>query len=65
MNRRRIGRRRDGESGQTLVEFMVVAPLLFMLLFGIIEFALLLQAWQTVQHAAQEGARYAATGRTD
>lgn len=35
------------------------------IVFGIVDFARLLESWVTVQHAAREGARYALTGRTD
>lgn len=52
--------RRD-ESGATLVEYAVVAPFLFMLLFGIVEFALLTSSFTGVWTAAREGARYATT----
>ncbi|MEX2245309.1 MAG: TadE/TadG family type IV pilus assembly protein [Dehalococcoidia bacterium] len=53
------------ERGQSLAEFALVAPLLFILIFGIIDIARLYQAWVTVQGAAREGARYGVTGRTD
>lgn len=49
------------ERGATLVEFAVVAPLLFLLLFGVIEFARVVSAYTTVWTAAREGARYATT----
>ena len=61
--RRRTSRRR--ERGQTLAEFAMVAPILFILVFGIIDIARLYNAWVTVQGAAREGARYGVTGRTD
>lgn len=49
------------EHGASLVEFAVVAPLLFLLLFGIIEFARVGHGFNTVWTAAREGARYATT----
>lgn len=52
---------RQRESGATLVEYAVVAPFLFMLLFGIVEFALLTASYTGVWTAARESARYATT----
>lgn len=49
------------DHGASLVEFAVVAPLLFLLLFGIIEFARVGHGFNTVWTAAREGARYATT----
>jgi hypothetical protein len=57
--------RRDGERGQTLVEFALAALVFFILIFGIFDGARLFQSWLAVQHAAREGARYAVTGRGD
>lgn len=54
-------RRHNKEKGATLVEFAVVAPLLFLLLFGVIEFARVVSAYTTVWTGAREGARYATT----
>lgn len=52
---------REKESGATLVEYAVVAPFLFLLLFGIVEFALLTSSFIGVWTSAREGARYATT----
>ena len=52
---------RGHERGASLVEFALVAPLLFLLLFGVIEFARLGHGFTTVWTAAREGARYATT----
>ena len=49
------------EAGATLVEYAVVAPFLFLLLFGIVEFALLTSSFTGVWTSAREGARYATT----
>lgn len=43
-----------------MVEFAVVAPLLFLLLFGIIDFGWAFSQNLDVKHAAREGARLAA-----
>jgi len=57
---------RGHERGASLVEFALVAPLLFLLLFGVIEFARLGHGFTTVWTAAREGARHATTvGDTD
>jgi hypothetical protein len=53
------------ERGASLVEFALVAPLLFVLLFGMIEFGWLFGQFNEVRHAAREGARYAAVSRPD
>ncbi|HEU5369017.1 MAG TPA: TadE family protein [Ktedonobacterales bacterium] len=59
-------RRRRHQSGQTLVEFALVAPLLLMVIFGTIEFCFLYQSVNTVSFAAREGARVGAVlGPTD
>jgi len=53
--------------GQTLVEFALIAPIVFILLFGIIDFGMALDHRIVLQHAVREGARYAAVhdGCTD
>jgi Flp pilus assembly protein TadG len=45
------------ENGGTMVEFAIISPLLFILLFGIIEFAVLLFDKATITNASREGAR--------
>ncbi|MBE2222257.1 MAG: pilus assembly protein [Anaerolineae bacterium] len=52
-------------TGQALVEFALMAVILLMIIFLIIEAARILWAWGTVQNAAREGARYAVTGEFD
>ena len=48
------------ENGASLVEFALIAPLLFLLLFGVIEFAWVFSQNLDVRHGAREGARLAA-----
>lgn len=48
--------------GAALVEFAIVVVLLITLVFGIIEFGLLLKDYLTLNQAAREGARSAALG---
>lgn len=55
---RRIARlRRKGEKGQSLLEFAMVAPIFFLVLFAIIDFGMAFHAWITVTNSAREGAR--------
>jgi len=56
-----VSRSRRGETGATLVEFAVVAPLLFLLLFGVVEFGRAVITYTGVTTAAREGARYGST----
>ena len=45
--------------GQALVEFAIVAPIFFLLMFGIIDFGRYVYYVQILNNAAREGARYA------
>lgn len=45
--------------GQAMVEFALVAPMFFLLLFGIIEAGRFIFYYETLNHATREGARYA------
>ncbi len=56
-HRRRPARGRS--AGQALVEFALVAPIFFLLLFSIIEFGRYVYTVQILNEAAREGARYA------
>jgi Flp pilus assembly protein TadG len=51
--------RSDRTRGQALVEFALVAPLFFLLLFAIIDFGRYVYYVQILNNAAREGARYA------
>ncbi|MFA6665938.1 MAG: TadE/TadG family type IV pilus assembly protein [Armatimonadota bacterium] len=50
------------KNGTALVEFAIVVTLLFVLVFGIIEFGLMLKDYLSLSQAAREGARSAALG---
>ena len=50
---------RPRSKGQAMVEFALVAPLFFMLIFGIIIIGIGVYYQQQVAHAAREAARYA------
>jgi hypothetical protein len=58
-------RRRRKTGGAAALEFALVAPLLFLLLFGIIDLALMFWVELSMQHAVREGARYAVTGQSE
>ncbi len=50
-------RRQSGQSGQSMIEFLIVYPVLIFLLFGIIQWSLIYQARVTLDHAALLAAR--------
>jgi hypothetical protein len=49
--------RRGGRSGQALVEFILILPILLLLVFGLIDFARAWSAHHAIADAAREGAR--------
>lgn len=55
--RRRVAARLLGERGAAAVEFALVAPVLLLLLLGIIELSKVYNAQSTLSAAAREGAR--------
>ncbi|MCU0522401.1 MAG: pilus assembly protein [Anaerolineae bacterium] len=57
MSRRYRGSR-SSESGQDLVEFALLLPLLLLVLFGIIEFGIAVFAYNTTANVGREVARY-------
>jgi Flp pilus assembly protein TadG len=58
-----LERREHGQRGVAMVEFAIILPLLILLLFGIIEFGLLLFNKQVITNASREGARYGIVAR--
>ncbi len=52
--------RGEGDRGATLVEFALVAPLLFALIFGMVEFGWAFTQTLDIRHGAREGSRLAA-----
>jgi Flp pilus assembly protein TadG len=46
------------EDGAAAVEFAIVLPLLMLILFGIIEFGLILYNQEVITNASREGARF-------
>lgn len=53
------------EKGQSLVEFALMLPLLIVILFGIIDFGRVFNAYLTINHASREAARAASIGKDD
>lgn len=47
-----------------MVEMVIIMPLLFMLLFALVEFSVLFGRWQMLSNAAREGARTAVVFRS-
>jgi len=50
---------------QSMLEFALALPILLLLIFGIIEFGRLLQAWLALENGARFGVRFAVTGSFD
>lgn len=57
--------RTQSERGASAVEFAIVIVLLFMLVFGIIQFGMAYHRFQGLQAAAREGARAASIGASE
>lgn len=51
--------RRTSDEGASALEFALVLPLLLLLVFGTIQFGLIFNQWQQLEHATREGARWA------
>jgi Flp pilus assembly protein TadG len=48
---------RLGDRGAAAVEFALILPLLLLFLFGVVQFGFLFSVYNTMTHAAREGAR--------
>ncbi len=59
----KLGRAIRARSGEAMVEFALVAPLFFVLMFGIMDFGRLFFTEETLQYAVREAGRYAVTGQ--
>jgi TadE-like protein len=55
--RRARPRRDDGERGAALVEFTIIAPILFLIIFGMIDFGIAFADYQNVRSGTREAAR--------
>lgn len=51
--------KKHGYRAQAIVEFAIVAPILFMMLFGVLEVGRLIYVYAVVNNASRDGARYA------
>ncbi len=58
-------RRLEGDGGAVIVEFALLAPLFFMLIFGIIEFGWIFAQHLDVRHGTREGGRLVAVDFAD
>jgi Flp pilus assembly protein TadG len=55
---------RRGQSSQALIEFALISPVLLLLLFGIVDIGRAIFYYDTLNHAAREGARAAVQAQT-
>lgn len=55
-------KRIKAKAGQSMVEFAMVVPLFFLLVFGIFDFGHLFYVQMTLQNALRQAGRYAVTG---
>jgi Flp pilus assembly protein TadG len=53
------------QSGATVVEMAIIAPVFLLVLLALLELSLMFFATLTMQYAVREGARYAVTGQSD
>jgi len=60
-----LERRADRDRGAVLIEFAIIAPFLFLVIFAIIEFGWGFGQYLDVRHGAREGARLAAVNYAD
>jgi len=63
MSKRRLAHRRRGSDGQSLVEFALIAPVLFLTFFAIIQFGFLFGGQNGLVNGVRDTARYASTYR--
>jgi Flp pilus assembly protein TadG len=54
---RALSRRSRRSRGDAIVEFAILAPVLVLILFGVLEMGRVVNAWLVVHNAAREGAR--------
>jgi len=52
----------SGKKGQSLIEFLLLFPLLFLLAVNVVNFGTFMYAWVTVSNAARGGVQYLVNG---
>jgi Flp pilus assembly protein TadG len=52
----------QSQAGQALIEFALMVPLLFLVIFNVVNFGGFLYSWITISNAARAGGQYAAMG---
>src|SRR4051794_35999669 len=57
---RAVRRLRNREEGASLVEFALIAPILFLILFGVIDFGFIYNDFLSVRQGVRDGARVGA-----
>ena len=60
-----LKRKNKKSRGQAMLEFALALPILLMIIFGIIDFALVFQAWLQIENMVRQTTRYAITGQYD
>jgi len=58
----KLGPRRQSQRGQALIEFALIVPVLFIIIFIVVDVALMLDRWVVINNAAREAARVGAVG---
>ena len=59
---RKDPRTSQGAQGQALVEFALLVPFIFLLIFNVVNFGGFLYSWITISNASRVGAQYASMG---
>lgn len=59
----KLGRAIRARSGNSMVEFALVAPLFFLLVFGVLDYGRLFYEQETLQYAMRQAGRFAVTGQ--
>lgn len=61
----KVGGLVKSQKGQAMVELALTLPVIVLLLFGILEFGRISYSYIVITHAAREGARAGAVGKSD